>query len=85
MRLRISRAARLGAVLVGVAVLVGPVGIAGAASGHQPIATAGSAPGGAITNESPRAWLVELSGSAADFRADAKAVGLKYASDTCSS
>src|SRR6187399_173480 len=75
MRMRFPRAV---AVLAGLAALVLPVSIAGAAGGHPPLAPAADVPSGPLTNESPRAWLVEVKSSAADFRADAKAVGLRY-------
>ena len=75
MRMRFPRAV---AVLAGLAALVLPVSIAGAAGGHPPLAPAADVPNGPLTNESPRAWLVEVKSSAADFRADAKAVGLRY-------
>ena len=69
------------AALVAVAAVVSVAVAGAAATSRTPIATGGSTAvpsRGNLVDESPQAWLVELKGSAAEFRADAKKVGLRY-------
>ncbi len=81
MRFRFSRAAHTAALLTVTAAAVAvPIAVAGAAQQADPIAEVSAVGGSEVVYEGARAWFVELepSHSAADFRADAKAVGLKY-------
>lgn len=75
MRFTIPRAARLLGIVVALGLVAVPATVAGAATviGTNPAPSVGG-----IVNETPRAWLVLVNGSTAQFKADAKAVGLQY-------
>jgi minor extracellular serine protease Vpr len=78
MRMRLPRAARVGALLGITAAIVVPIAAAGSTAGGVPAASpsAGSAvSGGGVSSE---IFLVQLTGGPSVFREQAKAVGLKY-------
>lgn len=79
MRFRPTRATHVASLLATFALIVVPLGIAGATQ-QGSIAEVAAIGGSEPVYEGTRAWFVELepSRSAADFRSDAAAVGLSY-------
>ncbi len=80
MRIRFPRGSHAVALFALVAVVAVPVAVAGATQQANPIAEVAAVGSNELVYEGTRAWFVELkqSRSAANFRADAAAVGLPY-------
>ena len=77
MRLRFARGQRVLVVSTAALALVLPATMAGA-DGVETLADVQASDGGSPTFEGTGAWFVELTGSAADFRRQAKSAGVKY-------